>query len=91
MRAARAHFKERDIPRKGAVGAGYAPPETVYDNKYNGLVCRGGIYAARCSHTDIATQWANCTERSRPFPTNRPEIGALPITAYLPVICREGS
>ena len=55
MRAARAHFKERVIPRKCAVGAGYAPPATVYDNEYNVVVCRGGIYAARqfCSSRSI--------------------------------------
>ena len=25
-----------------AVGAGYAPPATIYYNQYNGLACRGG-------------------------------------------------
>ena len=57
-----------------AVGAGHAPPATVYYNEHDGLVCRHGYYAARCSHTDIATQRINCTERSRPFPTNLPEM-----------------
>ena len=31
------------------VGAGHAPPATQYYNEYNGLACRGGYYAARCS------------------------------------------
>ena len=41
--------------------------------KHYGLVCRGGINAARCSHPDNAAYRANRTERSRPFPTNLPE------------------
>ena len=76
---------------RGTVGAGYAPPATVYYNEYNGMVCRHGYYAARCSRPDITIYRENRTERSRPFPTNLPEMGALPITAYLPAICREGS
>ena len=39
------------IENRCTVGAGHAPPATVYYNEYNWLVCRGGIYAARCSHT----------------------------------------
>ena len=61
-----------------AVGAGHAPPATVYYNEYNGLVCRGGIYAARCCCPDITIYRANRTERSRPFPTNLPEICIFP-------------
>ena len=49
------------------VGAGQAPPATVYYNEYNGLACRGGIYAARCSHPDITNYRVNRPERSRPF------------------------
>ena len=52
-----------------AVGAGHAPPATIYCNEYTGLVCRGGIYAARCSRTGNAIYRVNGTERSRPFPT----------------------
>ena len=38
----------------GLVGAGHAPPATIYQNEYNGLACRGGIYAARRSRPDNA-------------------------------------
>ena len=37
------------IQNRHPVGAGHAPPATIYYNEYNGLACRGGIYAARCS------------------------------------------
>ena len=37
------------IENRCTVGAGHAPPATVYYNEYNGLVCRGGIYAARAT------------------------------------------
>ena len=48
-------FYKRVIPRKCTVGAGYAPPATLYYTEYGGLVCRGGIYAARqfCSSRPI--------------------------------------
>ena len=51
----RAHFIKGRFPRKCAVGAGYAPPATLYYTEYDGLVCRGGIYAARqfCSSRPI--------------------------------------
>ena len=52
---------------------------------------RGGIYAARCSRPDKSTYRVNGTERSRPFPTNLPEICIFPIITYLPVIRREGA
>ena len=61
-----------------AVGAGHAPPAIVHYNEQYGLVCRGGIYAARCNRPDITNYRANRTERSRPFPTNLPEICILP-------------
>ena len=77
-------------PNHHPVGAGQAPPATVCYNEYNGLACRHGYYAARCNHPDITIYRVNRTERSRPFPTNLPGIGALPIIAYLPVIRREG-
>ena len=48
------------------------------------VIRRGGIYAARCSQTGNATHRANGTGRIYASPTNLPEIGALPITAYLP-------
>ena len=35
------------IKKYHPVGAGHAPPATVCYNEYNGLACRGGIYAAR--------------------------------------------
>ena len=38
------------------------------------VVRRHGYYAARCSHPGKSTQWVNRTERSRPFPTNLPEM-----------------
>ena len=57
-----------------AVGAGHAPPATVCYNQYNGLTCRGGIYAARCNHPYIATQRLNRTGRIYASPTNLPEI-----------------
>ena len=72
------------------VGAGQAPPATVCYNEYNGLACRGGIYAARCNYPDIAIYRVNPTGRIYASPTNLPGIGALPIIAYLPVIRREG-
>ena len=65
--------------------------DRIHYNKYNGLVCRGGIYAARCNHPGNAIYRVNGTERSRPFPTNLPEICIFPIISYLPVIRREGS
>ena len=37
------------IENRCTVGAGHAPPATVYYNGHNGLVCRGGIYAARAT------------------------------------------
>ena len=40
---------------------------------------------------DITTYRKNRTGRSRPSPTNLPGTGTFPITAYLPVICMEGS
>ena len=46
------------------------------------FVRRGGIYAARCNHADIATQRVNRTERSRPFPTNRPKIRNRPVSSF---------
>ena len=67
----RAHFKKGRLPanaRWGGVyaapqgnknhctaGAGHAPPATLYYTEYDGLVCRGGIYAARqfCSSSPI--------------------------------------
>ena len=47
------------IKKHRAVGAGHAPPATVYCNEYNGLIRRGGIYAARCSHPGKSTYRAN--------------------------------
>ena len=41
------------IDNRCAVGAGHAPPATVYYNEYNGLVCRHGYYAARYDRPDI--------------------------------------
>ena len=43
------------------------------------VIRRGGIYAARCSRTGNATQRVNCTERSRPFPTNLPKVRNFPV------------
>ena len=43
------------------VGAGQAPPATVYYNEYNGLACRHGYYAARCNHPVNETQRVNAT------------------------------
>ena len=40
---------------------------------------------------DITIYWGDPTGRIYASPTNLPEMGALPITAYLPVIRREGS
>ena len=57
----------------------------------NGLNCRGGIYAARCSRPGKSTYRVNRTGRIYASPTNLPEMIALPITAYLPAICRERS
>ena len=54
------------------------------------VICRGGIYAARCRRPDITTYRKNRTGRSRPSPTNLPGTGILPIIACLPVICRGG-
>ena len=61
-----------------AVGAGHAPPAVKWWRKNHGLVCRGGIYAARCSQPINAIYRVNRTERSRPFPTNLPEICISP-------------
>ena len=55
------------------------------------VTCRGGIYAARCNCPDITNYRVNRTERSRPFPTTCRKQAFSPITAYVPVICREGS
>ena len=41
----------RHLPPKGK--AFVAPPATQYYNEYNGLACRHGYYAARCSRPDI--------------------------------------
>ena len=60
MPAARAYYKEIEYTE------GWL--------KNHGFVCRGGIYAARCSSPDITIYRENCTERSRPFPTNLPEM-----------------
>ena len=49
-----------------------------YYTEYNGLVGRGGIYAARCSCTGKSIYRVNGTERSRPFPTNLPIMGVFP-------------
>ena len=43
------------------VGVGHAPPATEYYNEYNGLVCRGGIYAARRNRPDVTIYRENCT------------------------------
>ena len=51
---------------------------------------RGKAFAEG-SHPVNETQRANRTGRIYASPTNLPEIGTLPITAYLPVIRREGS
>ena len=64
-----------------AVGAGYAPPATVYYNEYNGMVCRGGINAARCSRTDNAIYRASRTGRIYASPTNLPEMGDFAVGA----------
>ena len=56
------------------VGAGYAPPAGKWWRKNHGLVCRGGIYAARCSHPDITIYRENRTGRIYASPTNLPEI-----------------
>ncbi len=40
---------------------------------------------------DITNYRVNRTGRIYASPTNLPEIRILPIIAYLPVICREGS
>ena len=74
-----------------AVGAGYAPPATVYYNEYDGLACRGGIYAARCNHPGNAIYRENAMGRIYASPTNPPGTGILPIVACLPVVRREGS
>ena len=82
------------FPRRGKAflrrgGARPARDKTAARNLR--VIRRGGIYAARCNHTDIATQRTNGTGRIVASPTNLPEMDALPITAYLPVACREGS
>ena len=60
-----------------AVGAGHAPPATVYYNEYNRLGCRHGYYAARCSQPINATYRANRTGRIYASPTNLPEMGGF--------------
>ena len=70
-----------------AVGAGQAPPATIYFNEYNGLACRHGYYAARCSHTDNAAQWVNRTVRNYASPANVPNVRNRPSlrgTIFLP-------
>ena len=79
--------QQNSPPRRG----GACPARDITATAIYRVICRHGYYAARCSQPGKSTQRANRTERSRPFPTNLPEIGALPITAHLPVICREGS
>ena len=75
------------FPRRGKAflrrgGARPARDKTAARNLR--VIRRGGIYAARCSQTGNATHRANGTGRIYASPTNLPEIGALPITAYLP-------
>ena len=51
----------RHLPPKGkafAAGWGHPARDITSTRKYR-VACRGGIYAARCSHPDIATQRAN--------------------------------
>ena len=55
------------------------------------VTCRGGIYAARCSHPVNATQRLNCTGRIYASPTTCRKSAFPPIITCLPVICREGS
>ena len=55
------------------------------------VICRGGIYAARCRRPNITIYRKNRTGRIYASPTNLPGTGILPIIACLPVICREGS
>ena len=65
----------RHLPPRGrlpAVGAGQAPPATIYYNEYYGLGCRGGIYAARCSRPDFSICRVNATgEQCSPLQPNR--------------------
>ena len=75
------------FPRRGKAflrrgGARPARDKTAARNLR--VIRRGGIYAARCSQPGNATHRANGTGRIYASPTNLPEIGALPITAYLP-------
>ena len=44
----------------------------------HGLVCRGGIYAARRSHPGKSTYRENRTGRNYASPTNLPGISVLP-------------
>ena len=66
---------------RGTVGAGHAPPATVYYNEYNGMVCRHGYYAAHCSRTDNAIYRASRTGRIYASPTNLPEMGGFEVNA----------
>ena len=54
-------------------GGRVAPPATIYYNEYNGLACRGGIYAARRSRPDNAVYRVNRTGRIYASPTNLPK------------------
>ena len=72
------------IKKYHPVGAGHAPPATVCYNEYNGLACRGGIYAARAAIPLLPTYRANRTGRIYASPTNLPKMGALPITTCRP-------
>ena len=52
------------------------------------VLCRGGIYAARCSHTDNAAQRVNRTVRNYASPTNLPNVRNRPSlrgTIFLPL------
>ena len=76
--AFRATFPPRGrLLRRGGV----TPPATVFYNEYNGLVRRGGIYAARCSHPDISIYRANRKGRIYASPTNRLFMGCFPVGA----------
>ena len=75
------------FPRRGKAflrRGGARPARDLIATPNLRVIRRGGIYAARCSQPGNATHRANGTGRIYASPTNLPEIGALPITAYLP-------
>ena len=74
-----------------AVGAGHCPARDLTAITTLWVTCRGGIYAARRSRPGKSTYRANRTGDTMLAPTTCRKQAFSPITAYVPVICREGS